>query len=243
MLRSLSLMVFAVLSALAWAQTPQVAPWTLEIEEPISVLLFVAPDCAPCTDLAAALEGVAGLVVIAPAGPLPEGAHAVDRGGLASRTFRVTTFPTVVLTLGRQEVLRQAGQVDLEVLEASLAALRDGRMPAPWRVGIEVGARVDGPLRDFTGLVVYWDEPCAGCEGERAQVERLLASGDVAVRVIGKGGIEFGVDDADLVGVPAAWGLPAAPMHVFLLGGVPLWIDAGARDDLEETVRLILGLL
>lgn len=166
-----------------------------------------------------------------------------DTLGLIAKTFRVVTYPTAILLQGRQEVLRQVGFVDVAVVEASVNALATGAMIPPWRVGLTIGERVEGGHESFTGLMVYWKSDCDACERERSQLARIATETLTEVRVIGAvERLPDGVSTGDPSVTATSWGLPGAPMHIYLRNGVPLWIDAGFRSDLVDVLLLILEL-
>ena len=164
------------------------------------------------------------------------GATFTDASEVLTRTFRVSDYPTLIVLREKQEVIRQSGNVDVEVLSATIAALRDGRVPHTWKVGIEIGVWVPGRFADFTGLIVCWQPDCDSCDLEADQVAALTALETVALEIIGADS-----DDAN-----EATGqlrvLPGAPMHIYLRDGIRLWINTGVRDDLVELVQRVTAL-
>lgn len=231
-----------LLMGLAYAQVPQVAPWTFEPAVGIQTLVFVRDGCDACTRLAAALDRL-DVVYVGHESTLPYEPYHQDALGLMAKTFRVVSYPTAVVLQGRQEVLRQEGFVDVAVVEASVNALATGAMVPPWQVGLDIGERVEGGYENFTGLVVYWDTGCEACVRERPQLAQIAAETRTEVRVIGAvEQLPDGVSASDSSVTASSWGLPGAPMHIYLRDGVPLWIDAGFRGDLVAVLMLVLEL-
>jgi hypothetical protein len=174
---------------------------------------------------------------------LPFTPYFYDKVELVANSFRVVRYPTVVVLSNRQEVLRQVEVIDTEVIAATIEALDRGAMIPPWQLAVGVGQRVTGDYEDFTGLVVYWRSDCEGCKSESTQLETLRETG-VLVEIVGvEPGAPEVAQEEGRSSTADAWGLPAAPMHIYLKDGTPLWIDAGYRDDLVEMVRTVVELI
>lgn len=229
---TLTLGLAALLTLSSAARSNTITPWLLDLTEPVSLLLFVEPDCAECQAAHFDLQGEAPMRVAATSAVEGYGALFVDAGEILTRTFRVTDYPTLIVLRENQEVIRQNRFVDREVVEATISALQADRIPQTWKVGIQIGTRVPGRFTDFTGLVVYWQQDCDWCDQEIDQVAALTAL-DIPVEVIGAESTGSSEDTARL------WGLPGAPMHIYLRAGVPLWIDTSFREDLVELVQRI----
>lgn len=221
------------LSVVCAARANTIAPWLLDLNEPVTLVLFVETDCHSCQDLYGRLVERSPVVVVSESEFPGYGGSVVDSDAVIVSTFRVRTFPTLVVMRGSQEVIRQVEFVDLEIVDATLDALRAGRIPQTWPVGIRVGERAPGQLSEFTGLVVHWREDCDSCRREAGQVETLQADYEVAVEVVG-----FGFEEAE-GDTTTLWSLPGAPMHVYLLAGEVMWIDTGYREDLVDLVLTI----
>jgi len=223
-------MLLALTSA---ARSNTIAPWLLDITEPVSLLLFVEPDCEECRATYFDLQGEAPMRVAATSEVEGYGALFLDASEILTRTFRVTNYPTLIVLRENQEVIRQNRLVDIEVVAATISALQADRIPQTWKVGIQTGTRVPGRFADFTGLVVHWQQDCDWCDQETDQVAALRAHGNIPVEVIGTESTGSDEDTAKL------WGLPGAPMHIYLRAGVPLWIDTGFREALVELVQRV----
>lgn len=225
--------VAALLMLGSIANSNTIAPWLLDAHEQASLLLFVDADCADCQAIYVDLQSEAPTWVIAYSEHEGYGSLIVDTAGILISTFRITTYPTLIVSRSGQEVIRQVGWVDKQVVVATIEALRANLIPHTWEVGIEVGTRVPGRFADFTGLIVYWEADCDWCQRESGQVETLQALDDMLVEVIVARESEELDDSLHL------WDLAGAPMHIYLRAGVPLWIDIGYRDDLVELVQKV----
>jgi len=223
----------ALLTLTSAARSNTLAPWLLDITEPVSLLLFVEPDCAECRAAHFDLQGEAPMRVASTLAVEGYDSLFVDADEILTRTFRVTNYPTLIVLRENQEVIRQNRFVDREVVEATISALRADRVPQTWKVGIQIGTRVPGRFADFTGLVVHWQRDCDWCDREIDQVAALTALGNIPVEVVGADSTGSSEDTARL------WGLPGAPMHIYLRAGVPLWIDTSFREDLVELVQRV----
>ena len=230
---TLSLGLAALLTLTSAARSNTIAPWLLDITEPVSLLLFVEPDCTECRAAHFDLQGEAPMRIASTLAVEGYDSLFVDADEILTRTFRITNYPTLIVLRENQEVIRQNRFVDIEVVEATISALRADRIPQTWKVGIQIGTRVPGRFTDFTGLVVYWQNLCGSCDQEIDQVAALRALGDIPVEVVGAESTGSNEDTAKL------WDLPGAPMHIYLHTGVPLWIDTSFRDDLVELVQRV----
>ncbi len=229
------LTVLVALTALAGtARSNVIAPWLLSVTEPVSLLLFVTLDCVGCSELYSDVREAAPILVVSHEPVLGFGPFTLDVDDIITKTFRVTAYPTLVVLRGRQEQIRQVDYVDLEIVAATLDALFGGRMPRTWPVGISVGERVPGEYANFTGLIIYSQQNCEACEKEAEQIDELLADATINIAIVGQ---ERSGEPNSAENTAVLWGLPGAPMHVYMRDGVPLWIDTGYRPDLVELVQ------
>lgn len=227
--------VLVALTALAGtARSNVIAPWLLSVTEPVSLLLFVTPDCVGCSEIYSDVREAAPILVVSHE-PVPGfEPFALDVDDIITKIFRVTAYPTLVVLRGRQEQIRQVEHVDLEIVAATVAALLTDRMPRTWPVGINVGERVPGEYANVTGLIIYSQQNCEACEKEAEQIDELLADATINISIVGQ---ELSGEPSSTEDTAVLWGLPGAPMHVYLRDGVPLWIDTGYRPDLVELVQ------
>lgn len=224
----------------------QTIPLYLGLEEGVRIIAFVAEDCAPCTALPSRLFALSPQF-LGSSETLGYHDYVRDLGDVAARTMRVTTYPTVIVLRHGQEVIRQVGFIDPEVLAATVVALESGAMKPTWYLDISFGTRVAGPLHDFTGLLVYWRGSCERCEHTLPQLEELATFMRVAlVRADGEPSERIQVTgQIDLLGEEALadWTLPGGLVHVYLSRGVPMWIGAGHFEDLTELVTLVVEIV
>lgn len=228
------------LSLLLSVASAQVVPLGLGLEQDTQVVVFVEDNCPACEALISRLWGLnARYVGSEPELPYPD--YRQDEYGFAARTLRIETYPTVLVLQDGHEVQRQeADTIDPEVMQAAVAALREGLMIPQWLIGIEVGQQVEGYFEDYTGLLVFWQEDCEPCRQEAEQLEGIVVEGLVEVRIVApEENVPDTLTEADAPGIREAWGIQGH-VRVYLEDGVPVWIDLGYREDVREMVETVV---
>jgi thiol-disulfide isomerase/thioredoxin len=225
---------FLALAVLAvGVASAQVAPFGLDMKHGVKVLAFVTADCPACEALRE-LDDLP-ILFVGPEPSLPYMPYRQDTGGnLVARTFYIQQAPTVVVLEDGQEVTRYVGAVGKEVIIGDIAMIEQGVLSPQYDLEVRVGEQVDGRFADYTGMVVFWKQDCVWCEREEADVAALCEAGEVPVIVLAvtiKAWPDSctGLHDSETY---EAWGIPGAPVHVYLDEGRVMWIDLGYREDL-----------
>jgi thiol-disulfide isomerase/thioredoxin len=231
----------ALAALLLGSALAQVAPLGLGVEEGVHVLAFVAADCSGCEALKA-LEDLP-ILFVGPEPSLPYTPYKQDTdGNLIARTFYVYgQIPTVVVLRDGQQVKRFTGAVDVGAVRTAFEMAEEGTLSPRFNLNIRVGERVEGQFADYTGLVIFWKQDCIWCERIEPDVTAICEAGDLPVRVLAVTLKEWpeaceGMYESHTY---EAWGIPGAPVHVYLEEGKVIWIDLGYREDLQQIARIL----
>lgn len=229
-------LLFVMLSSFGLAQS---VPIGYGREEGTRILVFVAPNCAPCESLAALKDFP--ITFVGRAEQMPYNPYRQDKGDLLARALRIHTAPTLVVLKDGWEVKRITGKINPtpKTLGLLIDAAEAGLLSPQYAMPLALGQPAPAPYQDFTGLLIFGYEGCSWCQREKDTWARLCQQ-SVRLKIIYSEGKWPEACKGELnTALFSTFGIPGTPTHVYLREGRVVWVDVGYRSDLEEVAQAL----